>query len=93
MDLNTLCNIIILIGGVVLAVTNIAKFVGKPIGFLKKKRDEEIQQQTKAILNELLPEFFQKRDEETRAKYLSQREAYMHEISDEVCSKQADTLE
>lgn len=62
MDLNTLCNIIILIGGVVLAVTNIAKFVGKPIGFLKKKRDEEIQQQTKTILNELLPEFFDKRD-------------------------------
>ena len=38
--LQTICNVIILIGGAVGAVTGILAFFGKPIGFLKKRKEK-----------------------------------------------------
>lgn len=51
-----ICNLIILIGGAVAAALTIAKFLGVPFNFFKKKRKKQIEKD----LEELLPQFFKK---------------------------------
>lgn len=58
---NLICNFIILIGGVVGAITAIAALCGKPIVFFKKRKKKEKEQEAsdlvKTIKNTLTPEF------------------------------------
>jgi dGTP triphosphohydrolase len=82
-----LADLIILVGGVCMAITTICKMIGKPIGFFKKreeqKREQELKEEAiriKAILTELLPNMFLEHDLETRKKYKGDRENYLKEI-------------
>ena len=59
-----ICNLIILIGGAVAAALTIAKFLGVPLNFFKKKRKKQIEKD----LEELLPQFFKKYMEEISVK-------------------------
>lgn len=36
----TICNLIVLIGAAVVAISNILKFFGKPVAFFKKKKQK-----------------------------------------------------
>ena len=58
---NLICNFIILIGGVVGAITAIAALCGKPIVFFKKRKKKEKEQEAsdlvKTIKKTLTPEF------------------------------------
>lgn len=71
--LSALGDLIIFISAVCLAIINILNFFGKPIKAIKKKQDNELNKKINDRLDEVLPEYFDKRDQETRAKYLSQR--------------------
>ena len=51
-----ICNLIILIGGAAAATFTIAKFLGVPFNFIKKKRKKQVEKD----LEELLPQFFEK---------------------------------
>ncbi|MBQ4060548.1 MAG: hypothetical protein IJD46_00840 [Bacilli bacterium] len=76
MDLQTIASVIVLIGGVTVAITNILKFFGKPLGFIKKKREEELEREAQhiiQIINETLPNKFYEHDLETRDKYKGDR--------------------
>ena len=53
--LQTICDIIILVGAVVVAIANISKFLGKPISFFQKKQDKEFKEKFKKELDEELP--------------------------------------
>ena len=53
--LQAICDIIILIGAVVVAIANISKFLGKPISFFQKKQDKEFKEKFKKELDEELP--------------------------------------
>lgn len=83
------CDIIILIGAVTVAIVNIYNFFAKPTSYFKKKSTNNI----KEVLNEILPEELLKHDLETRKKYLSDREKYLHDISDEVLDNTTNILE
>lgn len=54
--LQTLCDIIILIGATIVAITNISKFFGKPVLLFQKKQDKEFKEKFKKELREELPE-------------------------------------
>ena len=82
--LSALGDLVIFISAVVLAIINILNFIGKPIKAIRKKQDTELNKKINARLDEILPEYFDKRDQETRAKYLSQRQAYLKDIQGEV---------
>jgi hypothetical protein len=43
MELQTIANIVILIGGACVAIKNILEFFGKPFSFVKKKTNEELE--------------------------------------------------
>lgn len=58
--LQYICNLIILIGGVCGAIVTISHFIGKPIGFIKKRREREIEEVVKKVLPKHLEESQQK---------------------------------
>ena len=74
------CDLIILIGALVLAFDRMIK----PIGFLKKKTDKKFDAKVAAILKEVLPEILLEHDKGTREKYKSDREKYLQDIKGEV---------
>ena len=82
--LQTACNAIILVGGVVVAVKNISEWFGKPITFLKKKSDVDFEKKVTAIVKKILPDILCNHDLETREKYKADREAYLQDIKKEV---------
>lgn len=88
-----ICDWVVLIGAVVIAITNILKFFGKPISFFKKKRDKEMKESLEKILNDILPKQFESHDLKTRDKYLNDRLRYLHEIKAEILKDIQGTLE
>lgn len=84
-----ICNIIISIGAVTVAIVNIYNFFAKPTSYFKKRSIEHM----KEALENVLPEYLLQHDLETRKKYLSDREKYLHDISDEVLDSTTSILE
>lgn len=84
-QLRILADAVILIGGVFGAINMIAKMLGKPLVFFKKRKEQEIQAESeriKKILEQTLPDMFKAHDIETRDRYRGDRENYLHEIRD-----------
>ena len=84
MDFQTICNWVVLISAVTLAITNIYKFFANPIKAGSKKANDKLNEKIDARINVKVPELHKKRDEETRETYLAQRTNYLNEIQTEV---------
>lgn len=82
--LSTVCDIVILIGAVVLAIERICSGLGKPWKFAKKKNEEQIKAIVKQMLEEILPKVLEERDIQTRERYKADRQRYLEEIQKEV---------
>ncbi len=93
MTLNELCDYVILIGALFVAVTNIYNFFAKPTSALKKRHGKEIDARIKAYLDENLPEILYQHDLQTRQKYLNDRQQYLLDIKNEVLSETKQTLD
>lgn len=91
--LQDICNWIILLGAVTVAIINIFKFFGKPISFFKKKKDSEYHKTLKKSLDEIMPTYFEQHDLQTRDKYLKDRLNYLNEIKNAVLKNTKDVLE
>ena len=91
--LQQICDWIILIGAVTVAIINIFKFFGKPITFFRKKKDKEYQDNLKKALDTLIPDYLEQHDLQTRDKYLADRTRYLHEIKNAVLEDTKDILE
>lgn len=89
-----LCNGIVLIAGIVVAIKNIAEIIGKPIvrsadaAFKRKTmfvtEEQEFKNRIVEIMGEVLPGILYNHDLETRDKYRADRERYLQEIKAEV---------
>lgn len=55
MLLQTICDVIILIGTAVVAITNISRFLGRPFLFFQKRQDKDLREKIKKQLEEELP--------------------------------------
>lgn len=82
--LQQICDWIILIGAVTVAIINILKFFGKPVSFFKKKKDKEYQENLKKTLDTIIPAYLEEHDLKTREKYLNDRLNYLNEIKQSV---------
>lgn len=91
--LEQICDWIILLGAVSVALLNIIKFFAKPTSFLKRKKDKEFQNNLKNVLDKIMPTYFKDHDLETRDKYLNDRKRYLEEITQEVLNNTKDVLE
>lgn len=91
--LQDICNWIILLGAVTVAVINIFKFFGKPVSFFKKRKESEYHKTLKKSLDEIMPTYFEQHDLQTRDKYLKDRLNYLNEIKNAVLKDTKDVLE
>lgn len=91
--LQQICDWIILLGAVTVAILNIIKFFAKPTSFFKKKKDKEFQENLKNALDKIMPEYFETHDLQTREKYLGDRQRYLQEITKEVLENTKGLLE
>ena len=90
LSMSQICDAIVLISAVCLAITNIYNFFAKPTSNLKKKKDNNLKNQIDITLEEKLPEALLQHDLETRQRYLNDRQQYLLDIKAEVL---ADTKE
>lgn len=91
MDLGVICDVIILVAAVLVAITNIYNFFANSGKGIKKKVDEvkteqenELNARIDTRLKIVLPDILLKHDLETREKYRADREKYLQEIKQEV---------
>ena len=84
MIIQNICNCIIIAGGVIIAIKNIAEWFGKPINFFKNKTDKALELKVKELLNKMLPEMLKSHDLEIRDRYRADRENYLQDIKREV---------
>ena len=91
--LQEICNWIVLLGAVTVAIINILKFFGKPITLFKKKKDKEYQDNLKKALDTLIPDYLEQHDLQTRDRYLADRLRYLQEIKNAVLEDTKDILE
>lgn len=84
MSFEQICDWVVLIGAVTIAITNIVKFFKDPFTKGAKKSEQKLNEKIDARLEEKLPEYFDEHDKQTREKYLSQRLNYLNEIQTEV---------
>ena len=84
MDLQNICNVIIIFGAVVVAIKNIAEWFGKPIRLFKKKTDANFDEKVVTIIKREMPEILYEHDVEVRKRYLADRQNYLLEIKNEV---------
>ena len=76
MTFQAICNLIVLIGAAVVAITNILKFIGRPAKFLKKRSKEEF----KKNLEDILPEALEVHDKIQKEKYADDRKLILSEV-------------
>ena len=99
MTIAVICDIIILIGAVLVAITTIYNFFRKAGIGVKNKVDEARQAQEDELneriderLREVLPDILVEHDLETRDKYRADRQRYLVEIRDNVVEEISEQL-
>lgn len=79
-----ICNGIVFISAVFIAIKNIAEMFGKPIRLLKRKNDTEFEAKVIAIINKVMPDLFLAHDLQIKTTYLADRQRYLEEIKNAV---------
>ena len=82
--LQTVCNIIIIVGGACMAIKNVSEWLGRPIKIFRKRADVQLENKIKEVLDNVLPEILYNHDLEIRDRYKADRQRYLQEIKDEV---------
>ena len=82
--LQTVCNWIIITGGVLVAIKTISEWFGKPIRFFKQRNEHSFEERVTQVLEKVLPDMLKVHDLEVREKYRADRERYLQEIKAEV---------
>lgn len=82
--LQTVCNVIIIVGGAIMAIKNVAEWFGKPIRLFKKKSDENFDDKVVEIIKREMPDLFLQHDIKIRDQYRADREQYLKDITAEV---------
>ena len=87
-----ICDVIILIGAVCVAIINIYNFFAKPTSKFKAKKAEAERRTIEEVLDERLPDVLYKHDLETREKYRNDRLNYLNEIKQSILVELEGTL-
>lgn len=66
-----ICNAIVLISAVLIAVKNIAEMCGKPIKIIKKKNDRDLETKITTIVTKLLPDMLKEYDEANKTAHVN----------------------
>ena len=92
MDLQSICDLIVVIGAAYFTIIKIINSFAKPTSKFKKKQYEKQKNTLKNILDEVMPEYLDNHDLKTRDRYLSDRLNYLKEIKNSVLLDLQETL-
>lgn len=92
MNLETICNAIIVFGSAYFMIGKIINSFAKPTSKLKKKQADKYEKQVKIVLDKIIPDYLYQHDLETRDRYLNDRLNYLKEIKLEVLKETEEIL-
>lgn len=84
MTLSELGDYILIAGSIVVAITNIYKFIAKPTWYFKKKGETRDKQKIAEVLSDELPKILNEHDLQIREKYKADREKCLLDIKEAV---------
>ena len=90
--LQTVCNIIIIVGGACMAIKNVSEWLGKPIHLFKKKGDNQFENKVAAVLEKKLPEILNKHCAQTCKNCGLVRQEELNNVKQAVLGDLADEL-
>ena len=90
--LQTVCNIIIIVGGACMAIKNVSEWLGKPIRLFKKKGDDNFDTKVVNILKRELPSMLKEHYDVTCKNCGDLRESELNNVKQAVLSDLADEL-
>ena len=82
--LQIVCNLIIVVGGAIMAIKSVFEWFGKPIRFFKKRSDSIFDERVVKIIKREMPDLFYEHDLKIRDQYLVDKEQYLKDITAEV---------
>ena len=84
MDLQAICDLIVVIGAAYFTIIKVVNSFVKPTSKLKKKQHEKQKAELESILDEVMPKYLDEHDLKTRDRYLNDRLNYLKEIKSSV---------
>ena len=93
MSFSELCDWIVLLGAVSIALTNIYNLFAKPRKAVKDKKDEEIKTQIEKTLEEKMPIILEKHSKEVAAERNSERISQLNEIRQDILEETKKTFD
>lgn len=93
MDLQVICDGIILVGSAYFMIGKIIDSFAKPTSKIKQKKKEKQKEEIREIFYDILPKYLSQHELETRDKYLSDKERYIQEIKQAVLMDTKDSLQ
>ena len=82
--LQIVCNLIIVVGGAIMAIKSVFEWFGKPIRFFKKRSDSNFDERVVKIIKREMPDLFYEHDLKIHEQYLADKEQYLKDITAEV---------
>ena len=92
MNLESICDLIVVVGAAYFTIIKIINSFAKPSSKIKKKQEEKERERTKQFLNEIMPEYFKQYDEEFKKLILQNENIYINKIKGKVVEELREEL-
>lgn len=84
MNLESICDLIVVVGAAYFTIIKIINSFAKPSSKIKKKQEEKERERIKQFLDEIMPEYFKQYDEEFKKLILQNENIYINKIKGKV---------
>lgn len=92
MNLESICDLIVVVGAAYFTIIKIINSFAKPSSKIKKKQEEKERERTKQFLNEIMPEYFKQYDKEFKKLILQNENIYINKIKGKVVEELREEL-
>lgn len=92
MNLESICDLIVVVGAAYFTIIKIINSFAKPSSKIKKKQEEKEKERLRNFLKEIMPEYFKQHDEEFKKLILQNEDTYINEVKDRVVEELREEL-
>ena len=92
MNLESICDLIVVVGAAYFTIIKIINSFAKPRSKIKKKQEEKERERMRNFLKEVMPEYFKQHDEEFKKLILQNEDTYINEVKDKVVEELKEEL-
>ena len=92
MNLESICDLIVIVGAAYFTIIKIINSFAKPSSKIKKKQEEKERERMRNFLKEVMPEYFKQHDEEFKKLILQNEDTYINEVKDRVVEELKEEL-